>query len=319
MVVDVDIDIHYRDLTMFPWYESTVDTGAMVMKQMLDYLMWNSTVYPNGPQSQYDEQTLYNTYKGADAFIDIGELCSGLNAEIDDHAHGWIYGYFFNPSANVSAMVTMKHACIWLDYPVDYYNEYRTVDVPKPGHPNHVPIAVPTGGDFDNWMVIRGKHTDINSWPPAGDFTVYGFWVNDPSSGGIGDNWYMTAQYFDDNYLAPMTSGPYAGKNVVITDPPIGVADTEAITANTNMILGGQVSASPQEAKIIRSALRTGFSGAATMKIMSLAQDALSGVYPDAITSPTQVKQVGPFKVITFTNGMQVYLDASITFVKLKL
>jgi hypothetical protein len=317
IVIDIDITRHYRDLTSFPFYVSEVNTGAMVMKQMLDYLMWNSTLYPEGPQSQYSEQTLYNTYKGADAFIDVGELCGGLNAEIDDHAHGWIYGYFFNPSHNVSATVVMKRACIWLDYNVDYYNDIREPDVPKQGHPNHVPVAVPTGGDYDNWMVIRGIHTDRNTWPPGPEFVVNGFWINDPSTGGIGDNWYMTAQYFDDNYFDPMTVGPNAGEYVVITDPPN--FDIDEDFSNVELEYGTPVAASQKDARIIRSALRTGLSGAANVKIMGIAEIALEGVYPDAITSPTQVQKLGSEYVVTFDNGIQVFLDASITFVKLKL
>jgi hypothetical protein len=221
LTLNLILRVHYRDLKSFPWYLSSVNTGAMTMKMMMDYLMWNSTLNPLGPPSVYSEQTLYNTYKGTDAVINGSELCSGLNTEIDDYNHGWIYGYFFDPYASTSANDVLKTICIWLDYPVDYYNNIRDVDVPKPGHPNHVPIAVPTGGNYNNWMTIRGIHTDRNAWLPPTQLNVYGFWLNDPKSGGLGANTYVTTQRFLDSYLRTLNvpGDVFNGKYLAITDP----------------------------------------------------------------------------------------------------
>ncbi|MFH1100447.1 MAG: right-handed parallel beta-helix repeat-containing protein [Methanobacteriota archaeon] len=221
IIRDLILDIHYRDLKDFPFYLSQIDTGAMTMKMMMDYLMWNQTMNPEGPPDVYNEQTLYNTYKGTDNIINGSELTSGLNNEIDDYGHGWIYGYFFSPYASTNANDVLKQICIWLDYPVNYYNNIRDVDVPKPGHPNHVPIAIPTGGNYNNWMTIRGIHTDRNAWLPPTQLNVYGFWLNDPKAGGLGANTYVTTQRFLSTYFLNLTvpGDLYNGKRLAITDP----------------------------------------------------------------------------------------------------
>jgi len=213
--------IHYRDLKSFPFYVSQVNTGAMVMKQMLDYLMWNSTLNPQGPPSHYSEQTLYNNYSGGN-YMNGSEVTYGLNHEIDDYHHGWIYGYFFAPYANATATNVLKQICVWLDYPVNYYNNIRDVDVPKPGHPNHVPIAVPCYGNYNNWMVVRGIHTDRNTWLPPTQLNVYGFWLNDPKTGGLGTNTYVTVSRFLSTYFLNLSvpGDVYNEKRLAITDPP---------------------------------------------------------------------------------------------------
>jgi len=229
--LDLTLRVHYRDLTKFPFYLSTINTGAMVMKMMMDYVMWNSTTHPNGPPSVYSEQTLYNTYAGGN-YMNGDELWQGLNTEIDDHGHGWIYGYFFNPAYNTSVTPILKSICVWLDYPVDYYNDIRDVDVPKPGHPNHVPIAVPLDGNYNHWAVIRGIHTDKNAWLPPSQLTVYGFWLNDPKSGGLGTNTYVTSSRFVSTYFLPLNvpGDIYNGKYFAVTDPyPGATLDTSTV------------------------------------------------------------------------------------------
>ncbi|MFH1101547.1 MAG: type VI secretion system tube protein TssD [Methanobacteriota archaeon] len=229
--LNLTLDIHYRDLKRFPFYVSEVNTGAMVMKQMMDYLMWNSTINPERPPSVYNEQTLFNQYKGADDTINGSELCNGLNTEIDDFGNGWIYGYFFAPSARDQAMDALRDAVIWLDYNISGANDFRSVDVPKTGHPWHVPIAVPTSGTYDKWMVLRGIHTNRSMWDTTnpgdhelitGPVTIHGFWLNDPQQGGIGGNTYVTAQYFTNAYFQriTITGDLYYNKFLVITDPP---------------------------------------------------------------------------------------------------
>ncbi|MFH1101109.1 MAG: hypothetical protein V1726_03630 [Methanobacteriota archaeon] len=229
ITVNILLDTFYRDLKQFPYYPSQYDTGAMVIKQMMDYLMWNNTIY-SAPQDYYNEQTFYDNYSGGDV-INTSELCGGLNTEINDYANGWIYGYFFSPSAHDQAIDALKTAVIWLDYNISGSNEHRIVDVPKEGHPYHVPVAVPTGGGYDHWMVIRGIHTNRSMWDTSvpgdhellnGPVAIYGFWINDPSTGGLGENTYVTAEYFNQTYFQQLNvpGDYYNNKYVVITDPP---------------------------------------------------------------------------------------------------
>jgi len=229
LTVNVVLDTFYRDLKHYPFYPSLVDSGATTMKQILDYCMWNNTIYSE-PQSVYNEQTLYNTYSGGD-WINTTELCNGLNTEINDDENGWIYGYFFAPSAHDQALDALRSAVIWLDYNISGSNQHRTVDVPKTSHPYHVPVLVPTNGAYDHWMTIKGIHTNRSMWNTSipgdhtllnGSVTIYGFWISDSNSGGIGENTYVTAEYFNQAYYQPLNvPGDYYNNTyVVVTDPP---------------------------------------------------------------------------------------------------
>jgi len=221
IVQDSILDIHYLDLVDFPWYESTIDSGAMAMKMMLDFLMWNSTTHPSGPPDTYDEMTIYNTYSGGN-HINASELAFGINDIIDDHTLGWIYGYWMAPNGYIDVEDALRNICVWVDYPVDYYNDYRQVDVPKPGHPNHVPVAIPLDGNYNHWVSVRGIHSDHNAWNYTGPLSVYGFWINDPQSGGIGSNTYVTIDKFTSDYydLIRVFGDRYYNKFVTVTDPP---------------------------------------------------------------------------------------------------
>ncbi|MFH1100680.1 MAG: hypothetical protein V1726_01410, partial [Methanobacteriota archaeon] len=223
-----------------------------------DYCMWNNTIYSE-PQNVYNEQTLYNMYSGGDQ-LNVSELAGGLNAEINDYGNGWIYGYFFAPSAHDLALDALKSAVIWLDYNISGSNEHRLVDVPKLGHPYHVPIAVPTGGNYDHWVVIRGIHTNRSMWDTSipgdhellnGPVMIKGFWVNDPNMVGLGENTYVTAQYFTSAYFQPLNvpGDYYNNKYVVITDPP---RDVTVETNGLALTVEQQKGFTPAETKAIR-------------------------------------------------------------------
>jgi len=224
----------YRNLPHYPEYLSQVDSGASVMKTALDYLMWNSTVNPLGPPSIYDEQLLYDTYAGGDN-VNASEMAQGLNAEIDDHGHGWIYGYFFAPYGHTPINEALRDICTWIDFPVDFYNDYRTVPVPKPGHTNHVPVMIPFYGDYNHWVTVKGIHTDRDSWNYTGPLTIYGFWINDPNAGGIGTNTYVTTSTLMNDYYYPLNvpGDPFNSKFVTVNDPPnIQGVDVPSITGD---------------------------------------------------------------------------------------
>ncbi|MFH1100445.1 MAG: C25 family cysteine peptidase [Methanobacteriota archaeon] len=258
------LNVHYRDLKQFPFYTATMDTGAAIAQMMLNYLWWNSTLNPSGPPMHYADQqqlfTWFNTQGGLTLTTD--EMCAGLNQfkplPID------LYGYFFTPASNTSATVVLRDICIWLDftYGVDYDHNgdfgYPTF-WPKPGHPTNVPIAIPTYGNYNNWMTVRGIHTNRSAWQNYPDFpviTVYGFWLNDPKTGGLGGNTYVTTQQFLTTYFQPISiiGDTYKNKYVVITDPPEGVVtNTETCTvsfAETSSPL------TPSEIKLVQTNLK---------------------------------------------------------------
>jgi len=85
-------------------------------------------------------------------------------------------------------------------------------------------------GNYNNWMTIRGIHTNRSAWqgyPNLPLVTVYGFWVNDPKTGGLGGNTYVTAQTFLSGYFQPITVVGDVFKNqyLVIIEPPQGISE----------------------------------------------------------------------------------------------
>lgn len=109
------------------------------------------------------------------------------------------------------------------------------------------PGALPTGGNYEKWMSVRGIHTDKDphdgQYGGYGDwgYTVYGFWINDPHNeslqgpGGIGANSYKTADEWTTNYYTEIVD-PYNNesghsynnfnhKYITVLEPPEHDAD----------------------------------------------------------------------------------------------
>ena len=93
------------------------------------------------------------------------------------------------------------------------------------------PGALPTGGNYENWMAVRGIHTDKRpqdgQYAGMGDwnYTVYGFWINDPddSPASIGANSYKTADEWITTYYSNITdpnNPAWNGKYVTVLEPP---------------------------------------------------------------------------------------------------
>ena len=94
------------------------------------------------------------------------------------------------------------------------------------------PGALPTGGNYANWMSIRGIHTDkrphdgqYGGYQGDWGYNVYGFWVNDPDDSplSIGVNSYKTASEWTSTYYTTITD-PYNsnwdGKYIAVLEPP---------------------------------------------------------------------------------------------------
>ncbi|MFH1100443.1 MAG: M14 family zinc carboxypeptidase [Methanobacteriota archaeon] len=252
------LDVHYRDLKTFPFYTATMDTGAAIAQMMLNYLWWNSTLNPSGPPLYYPSQSIlfteFNTQGGL--WLNGEEMASGLNS----HAPSPIeqYGYFFSPSNSTNVNEVMQSICIWVDYSMSFYNQYHELPWPKPGYPMHVPVAIPTGGNYNSWMTVRGIHTDKEAWMSYPDFpaiTVYGFWLNDPKTGGIGGNTYVTTQTFLTNYFKTLNvrDDRYDGQYLAIIEPPQGIPQPEY---SPIVIEETPVRCTPADENIIRLALQ---------------------------------------------------------------
>lgn len=113
----------------------------------------------------------------------------------------------------------------WMAYPVTI--GYWRQNGELVAHPN-TPAVVPAYGTYNHWVVINGAATTGNPIPEphtnpwyTPDFTVYGLWLTDPASEGIGQDLYVTAQSSKETYLFPViSSDSYNGKYLQVAEPP---------------------------------------------------------------------------------------------------
>ena len=113
----------------------------------------------------------------------------------------------------------------WMAYPVTIDKWWLGGDLTA--WPN-TPAIVPSYGTYNHWIVVNGASASQNPTPEprekpwyTPDFTVYGLWLTDPTSGGIGRDLYVTAQAAQDTYLRPLvTFDRYNGKYLQVAEPP---------------------------------------------------------------------------------------------------
>ena len=212
------------NLVDFPMYQALADPGYNEMcgpaaaKMTLDYIWWNSIQYPDGPEIVFDQQDLYTAGLENNTDPDLTYLdTQGLWYIIQNNKPEPYdeYGYNFMKFNNEDVNEVLKRICLYINYTIGTAGGYT------PGHPEHVPALVPAYGDYSNWMAIRGIHTDKEAYPLQDDLVVYGFWINDPLPGGIGENSYKTLTQWLDTYYDPLTSNDqYNNKYVTILEPP---------------------------------------------------------------------------------------------------
>ena len=94
------------------------------------------------------------------------------------------------------------------------------------------PGAAPAYGNYSNWMVIRGIHTNKTPSFTQDSYEIYGFWVNDPYNaslegpGGIGENTYKSVDQWSSIYHKKLhesgvnTSDDYYNRYVAVCEPP---------------------------------------------------------------------------------------------------
>jgi hypothetical protein len=91
------------------------------------------------------------------------------------------------------------------------------------------PGVAPAYGNYSNWMVVRGIHTDVKPTFTQGSYKIYGFWMNDPYNatmegpGGIGENTYKSVEQWKSMYhkmLIVDDADQYNGTYVAVCEPP---------------------------------------------------------------------------------------------------
>jgi hypothetical protein len=158
---------------------------------------------------------LYNAYAGGDV-IDGDEMAQALNTEIRAFTPEGYYWYFFGHSTNdTSPTRVLEYMCVMMDYYVDYYHPGDPGYPPLNGHPDHVPAAVPIGGSYENWVAVRGIHTNKTMWPPwPENLVIYGLWLDDPTPDGWSHT-YVPGEVFVTDFFQ-MIDGEYHA----VVDPP---------------------------------------------------------------------------------------------------
>ena len=236
----------YLDLNKFPWRPSddplTKYSGPAVAEMWLTYLWWDNTVNPSGPPDlgQYapplddytDQVWLYDYGHGENQTVNSGlELLDarGLRHTVQYLDPPWNpYHYNFSYYIKDNVDDALNDICHWVAYPAGggiANPNGHGVD----GYPVHVPAAVPTGGNYENWMAVRGIHTSTDPWSTSG-YDIYGFWINDPNPvpypypGSLGANSFKSADQFKNEYFIQLT-GLLEGdqckdKWVSILEPP---------------------------------------------------------------------------------------------------
>lgn len=115
------------------------------------------------------------------------------------------YNYSYLSSSTLNE--AYHNICYWLEY-----------DIPNVAV-NHMPAMIPLGGSYANWVIVNGYNASANPWQSA-NYTVYGFWITDPTANGIGQNIYKTAAELANDFIALATSDSWNGKYVTVSEPP---------------------------------------------------------------------------------------------------
>ena len=236
-------DDYILNLNQFPWYEADNPaeqySGAAVAKMWLSYLWWDNTVHSEPPEYSETQQWLYDYghSENYDCNTGLQRLdTQGLWHTIQTLDPAWDpYHYNFGIHNEDTVEEGLDVICHWIAYPAGGGSANPNgfgVD----GYPVHVPAAVTTGGNYDNWMAIRGIRTSENPWE-TDDYDVIGFWVNNPvPSGDIGVNTYKTAQEWVDGYYDPLSvnpDDPSNGKWVSILEPPEHEAEVSIVRSKS--------------------------------------------------------------------------------------
>jgi len=191
---DIFLDVPYT-VNENPLYNS-----AACAKMILDYQTDNSIT-----QSEiytFDRINNYTTNQSAD-FIDPYGMYRGLNHFETDSR------YNYAQMSRNSKEEAYHDICYWIS------NAIRNTSR------EHLPSVVPVNGNFNQWFVINGFQSSANPHVKS-DYTVYGFYVSDPSIDGVGSNMFIQANTFGTYYYQSISSTDiWNGRYVSVNEPPL--------------------------------------------------------------------------------------------------
>lgn len=232
------------NMVEMPWYQNTAynSTGAACAQMILNYIREGAQAtlldqaaiyeYARSPYSfgvdlnpdemdkalgHFDpyDTIVSNSFDRYDSFAD-GNPFQGYNYTVDA----------YDPALNPDAFNEyLRDICHWMAFTVTKEEWWK--DQELVAHPN-TPAAVPVYGTYNHWVAVKGYATSANPCPAprinpsdTPDFTVYGLWVKDPLTNGIGKDTYKTADECRSTYFLPIIStDAYNGKFIQIAEPP---------------------------------------------------------------------------------------------------
>ena len=232
-------------LYSIPWYEKEQPyySGAAAAKMILNYI--RSDV--NASNNNVTQNEVYNyglvyknpansgtqelDAKAMDAVLGHFDPYDSIVSDCFDSYDSRYYGnrfqgYNYDVHAYDSSQLNeyMKDLVHWMAWPVPQHT-WQTKPYTLVAHPN-TPAAIPLYGSYGHWAVLNGfavsgaPLTDPQNDPQAlNDFTIFGFWMKDPTVGGLGQEAYISSDFGD--YFMPLNSNDqYNGKLVQIAEPP---------------------------------------------------------------------------------------------------
>ena len=280
-IPSVNCVINIEDMA---WYQNTApynSTGAASAQMVLNYirqganvtLLTQNQVYEYGKTGTVPsgELTATEVDKALGHFDPYDSLVSNSFDTYDTVADGNPFqGYNFgvdayDPAINANAQQEyMRDICHWIAYPVTQ-GEWWLAG-PAVARPN-TPALIPLFGDYTHWVVVKGFAASANPIPQpytnpwySPDFTVYGYWINDPLIDGIGQDTYKTAAECASTYFRPLASSSdqYKGRYLQVAEPPpissraqVTIAQpSQGVAAKTLVSSGALAAASAPNVKI---------------------------------------------------------------------
>jgi len=256
-VIDTSADEPAPDMVLgwvlnldVPWYKKELYDSAASCQTILNYIREGAGASLLTQGAIYAYGHPYNL-AGNSAMPEMDP--DGIDAALghfdpydasDPTGRGDAYkGYNFDAEARASDKINeyMRDIVHWMAYSVT--KDYWWLNGELAARPN-TPAAIPLYGSYDHWVVATGAavsndpipypHTNLWFTP---DFTIYGFWLTDPSIEGPGQHAYVTADECRNTYFKPLvTSDKYNGLFVQVAEPPPFPSNAEIAIASPRTI-----------------------------------------------------------------------------------
>jgi hypothetical protein len=175
--------------------EDTNFTGAAATWIVATYM--NGPLYTNRQQEIYDATIHDAGHNGEITPESCADYLNVVGAPI----------YNFTERVRTNMVDALRDIAYWMDY--------------QPAGGEKTPVSILTGTNW-TYKVVRGFQSDVKPYDggagPGTNFTLYGFWIDEPRVIGFGRNIFVPAAAMSEAYAPSDASGNYR----FVTDPPGG-------------------------------------------------------------------------------------------------